>query len=80
MNGPEASKSTIARALENVGDRERLAKLLGADVGRLNRWILGKEVPPHEVFLRALDLAFQNTAPLAPPANDTEPPSPREAP
>ena len=76
MSGPEASKSTIMRALGNVGGRDRLAKLLGVDVAKLNRWILGKEIPPHEIFLRALDLAYQNTLPLAPPAGQAKPPSP----
>jgi DNA-binding transcriptional regulator YdaS (Cro superfamily) len=59
-----AARRTIERALENVGDKERLAQLLGADVAQLNRWILGKQVPPHEVFLRALDLAFRATLPV----------------
>jgi hypothetical protein len=59
-----AAKRTIERALENVGDEERLARLLGADVAQLNRWILGKQAPPHKVFLRALDLAFGATSPV----------------
>jgi hypothetical protein len=61
-----ASSRTIERALENVGDRRALAALLGVEVADLNRWILGKQIPPHEVFLRALDLAFRGTLPLAP--------------
>lgn len=59
-----AAKRTIERALENVGDKERLARLLGADVAELDRWILGNQAPPHEVFLRALDLAFRATSPV----------------
>ena len=62
-----ASKRTIERALETVGDRERLAAMLGVTVADLNRWILGKELPPHEVFLRALDLAFRSTMPVSTP-------------
>ena len=62
-----ASKRTIERALENVGGRERLAQLLGVEIAELNRWILGKQFPPHEVFLRALDLAFQATSPVGSP-------------
>jgi hypothetical protein len=60
-----ASKRTIERALENVGDRERLAQLLGVDIAELNRWILGRQLPPHDVFLRALDLAFKATSPVS---------------
>jgi DNA-binding transcriptional regulator YdaS (Cro superfamily) len=60
-----AAKRTIERALENVGDKKRLAQLLGVDVADLNRWILGKQIPPHDVFLRALDLAFRATSPVS---------------
>ena len=80
MNGPDASKLTIMRALENVGDRERLANLLGVEVARLNRWILGREIPPHDIFLRALDLAFQNTSPVAPPVDKAALPLPGKIP
>jgi DNA-binding transcriptional regulator YdaS (Cro superfamily) len=78
MNGTSsAAQRTIERALGNVGDKERLAQLLGVHVADLNRWILGKQIPPHEVFLRALDLAFRTTSPVssAPPAaqNDIQP-------
>lgn len=76
-----ASKRTIERALENVGDRERLAAMLNVTVADLNRWILGKELPPHEVFLRALDLAFRSTTPVSTtPAASPERPAPREKP
>lgn len=67
-----ASKRTIERALENVGDRDRLAALLGVSVADLNRWILGKELPPHDVFLRALDLAYRATTPLSVPPKTPE--------
>jgi hypothetical protein len=60
-----AAKRTIERALENVGDKERLAQLLGVNSADLNRWILGKQIPPHDVFLRALDLAFRTTSPVS---------------
>ena len=59
-----AAKRTIERALENVGNKERLAQLLGVDGADLNRWILGKQRPPHDVFLRALDLAYRTTSPV----------------
>jgi hypothetical protein len=65
MNGTSsAAQRTIERALGNVGDKERLAQLLGVHVADLNRWILGQQIPPHEVFLRALDLAFRTTSPV----------------
>jgi DNA-binding transcriptional regulator YdaS (Cro superfamily) len=66
---PSTSSRTIERALENIGDRPTLAALLGVEVADLNRWILGKQIPPHEIFLRALDLAFRGTLPVAPTAD-----------
>jgi len=54
-----SSQRTIERALDRVGDRQRLAELLGVDLADLNRWILGKDSPPHDVFIRALDLGIQ---------------------
>jgi hypothetical protein len=67
MSGPDSSKRILERALENVGDEEKLAELLGADTAELSRWMLGTQLPPNGVFLRALDLAFQGTTPLASP-------------
>ena len=63
-----ASKRVLERALENVGDEETLAELLGIDIADLSRWILGRKLPPHDVFLRTLDLAFKRTAPIEPAA------------
>jgi len=61
-----ASKRVLERALENVGNEETLAELLGIHVADLSRWMLGRQLPPHDVFLRALDLAFKRTAPVEP--------------
>jgi hypothetical protein len=61
-----ASKRILERALENVGNEEMLAELLGIHTVDLSRWISGRQLPPHDVFLRALDLAFNRTAPVAP--------------
>jgi hypothetical protein len=55
---------TIEQAMQNVGDAQRLADLLKADIKDLKRWMLGHESPPPEVFLRALDLAFRHALPL----------------
>jgi hypothetical protein len=61
-----ASKHVLERALENVGDEETLAELLGIHLADLSRWMLGRQLPPPDVFLCALDLAFKRTAPVGP--------------
>jgi hypothetical protein len=66
MAKPYASKRILERALENVGNEETLAELLGIHVADLGRWMLGRQLPPHDVFLRALDLAFKRTTPVEP--------------
>ena len=57
-----ASKRILERALENVGDEEKLAELLGIQTADLDRWISGRQLPPHHIFLRAVDLAFKGTS------------------
>ena len=61
-----ASKHVLERAIKNVGDEETLAELLGIHVADLSRWMSGRQLPPHDVFLRALHLAFSRTAPVEP--------------
>jgi hypothetical protein len=56
---------TLRRALEMYRTLELLAIELGVSVDQLQLWIDGHQVPPHNVFLKALDLAFRNTIPLA---------------
>src|SRR5258708_32404204 len=71
----------IARGLEAENPfRVRGPYFVQVDPGRytqtdLNRWILGRQIPPHEVFLRALDLAFKATSPVgsALPAKEENP-------
>jgi len=53
-----ASARTLHRALIAHGSVTRLAAALDATVEDLLLWMEGKAVPPHEVFLRALELAF----------------------
>jgi hypothetical protein len=57
-----ASKRILERALQNVGNEEKLAELLGIRTADLGRLIRGRQLPPHDVFLRAVDLAFKGTA------------------
>jgi DNA-binding transcriptional regulator YiaG len=47
---------TMRRAVEAVGDIERLASELGASVSEIEAWIAGHAAPPPGVFLRAIDI------------------------
>jgi hypothetical protein len=47
---------TLACAVETLGSRSRLEKRLDISPGRLSAWLAGKEAPPLEVFLDALDI------------------------
>ena len=75
-----ASKRTLERALRIAGNTQRLAELLGVRPEDLDRWILGKQLPPHEIFLRALDLAFRGTLPAAPEQSQQRPSSSPDSP
>jgi hypothetical protein len=48
----------LQRALEAYGSVHHLAKALGVSVEDLKLWVSGKELPPHQVFMKALELAF----------------------
>ena len=53
-----ASSRTLHRALITYGSVTKLAAGLNVTVADLMLWMEGKEIPPHHVFLRALELAF----------------------
>ena len=58
--------ATFQRAEENAGGRRSLARLLNVSMADLERWMHGNTRLPSYVFLRALDLAFSGTLPVAP--------------
>lgn len=47
---------TLGLALRTVGSRERLAAHLGVTADRLAEWLDGRQEPPTDIYLRALDL------------------------
>ena len=57
---PEAQRSTYARALHHacviIGGAGGLASHLGVAEAALMRWLQGREEPPYEVFLAAVEL------------------------
>jgi len=48
----------LQRALEAYGSLFHLAKALDISEEDLKLWVSGKELPPHRVFMKALELAF----------------------
>jgi len=47
---------TLKRALEIVGDEQRLARRLRVPQSDLNAWLRGAEKPPTAAFLTAVDI------------------------
>ena len=47
---------TLKRALEIVGDEQRLARRLRVPLDDLHAWLAGLERPPTAVFLTAVDI------------------------
>lgn len=64
-NSPTEFTRTVERAIEYIGDRQCLADLIGVDLDTLNRWTSGPRLPPEDVFLRVLDLAFPTSPRVA---------------
>jgi hypothetical protein len=51
-----APTRTLALAAKTVGGAQALATRLGVEQAALERWMAGEELPPYEVFLKALDI------------------------
>ena len=61
MSEKEAPESTVytrtlGLAADTLGSVDALATRLGADREAVQRWIAGTEFPPHQMFMRALDI------------------------
>jgi hypothetical protein len=54
---------TFQKAAELLGDRKALARELQVPMADLEKWIAGSAKPPMQVFLRAIDLVLDETAP-----------------
>jgi hypothetical protein len=52
----DAPTRTLALAAKTLGGAQALAERLSVEHGTLERWMAGEEVPPYEVFLKALDI------------------------
>ena len=51
-----APTRTLALAAQTVGGAQALATRLDVEQAALERWMAGDELPPYEVFLKALDI------------------------
>jgi hypothetical protein len=54
---------TFHKAAELLGDRKALARELRVPLADLERWIAGTTKPPLQMFLKAIDLVLDETAP-----------------
>ena len=55
-SGSTVYTRTLALAAQTLGSVDRLAQRLVVEEEALQRWIAGTEFPPHEVFMKALDI------------------------
>jgi hypothetical protein len=70
---------TLQKAAELVGGQRKLARQLRVPLAELEKWIADKDEPPTAVFLAAVDLVLEETAPPAGGSGSGEPPAPRES-
>lgn len=59
----EDRRRVLSRALEIVGDAERLARLLGVRPVQINNWLADFSELPDEYFLKLVDLCLDHDAP-----------------
>lgn len=53
---------TFRRAIDTLGDAEKLAKALGATAQEIETWVTGTAVPPPGAFLLAIDIVARGRA------------------
>jgi hypothetical protein len=60
---PESTSHTrtLQLAADTLGGAPHLAQRLQVELAPLERWIAGTEFPPHDVFLKALDIVAGGT-------------------
>jgi len=68
---------TLQKAAEAAGGQKKLARILRVPVAELEKWIADKDEPPMAVFLKAVDLVLDETAPSA-GSDPGDPPAPRD--
>jgi hypothetical protein len=68
----------LLRAAEVLGGRDKLARVLRAPGGELDKWISGDAKPPRDVFLRVVDIILDETSAAGEP-NDAPDAPPRDA-
>jgi hypothetical protein len=69
----------LIRAVELVGGRDKLGRVLRVPLSELEKWIGGEAKPPREVFLRVVDLILDETGPANGASDAQEPTPPRDA-
>jgi hypothetical protein len=62
---------TLQKAAELIGGRKELARHLQVPVADLEKWIACSATPPHTIFLKAIDLVLDETAPPPPAASES---------
>jgi hypothetical protein len=60
---PDICIDTFVDAADLAGGRDQLAKALRVPAALLRSWMEGLEVPPHSIYLRAVELLRQATVP-----------------
>ena len=70
---------TVQKAVELLGGRDRLAKVLQVPRAELDRWIADEAKPPRDMFLRLVDLILDESAPPRGAGDEQGPPPSRSA-
>jgi hypothetical protein len=69
---------TFQKAAELCGGQPKLARRLRVPLADLAKWIAGDAAPPLPIFLKAIDLVLDETAPPAGASEPVEPEPPRD--
>ena len=54
------ARRLLEKAAQEIGGSELLAQHLGVSISTLQQWMKGHDVPPAEIFHKALDLLLND--------------------
>ena len=68
----------MQKAAQLAGGQRKLARYLRVPISDLERWIAGKDEPPMQTFLKAVDLVLEETPSPVAGSEPGDPPAPRD--
>jgi hypothetical protein len=70
LKQPTLQMRVLQRCVKELGDERALARHLRVPQPELFAWLRGEDLPPHSIFLSAIDLLIDRSLPREPATED----------